>query len=201
MRDFRQRHALAAGVVAQQRGRTAQRERCRRRRLCLRQLQHRLDLRRQLVIQQQRPAAAKRPARLVARAAFGLPVRVQRGQEIAFGDGTAQIAGDAITVQPQALAAGDQQQVPAALCGARRRRFQQQRITLRRQAVQRQQIYIGRQGNSTQHRESGTRMGGDAMPPCERRRNAGSVIPAVQAPFPHQKKQAENQRIAMQTSG
>ncbi len=143
MPGFAQHRAFAAGAIAHDRRRAAQRQSMGKPAIAARQLQHRLDLPRQLVVQQQRPAAAERPARFFAVNAQRLPSRIQRGEKIA-GDGFAsERARFSLRVQAQAGAVGRKQQIPAPLRRARGYGFQQQRIARRRQPMQCKQIGIG----------------------------------------------------------
>ena len=138
------RHAPAAGAIAQHRGRATQGQRLRAPPGGpARQFQHRFDLGGQFVIQQQRPATAERPRRCrVLRQAQRPPLRVQRLQEAAGQDRAVQVAQHPVGIQGQATAIAGQQQVPAPLGGAGSDRFQQQRVTRRRQPVQGQQVGV-----------------------------------------------------------
>ena len=61
---------------------------------------------------------------------------IQRGEEIADGFPPGMVAGDAVAIEAQRFAVRGQQQIPPPLCRAVRARFQQQRIALRREAMQ-----------------------------------------------------------------
>lgn len=134
---------MALHTIAQHRRRRAQRQ-CDGQAIGARgQLQDRLNLGRQLVIQQHRPATTKGPRAVrIVRHTLDLPRSVQRSQEAALQHPALAIAGAAIGIQPQAVAVGQQQHVPAPMLGAGGGGFQQRRITLRRQLMQRQQIDV-----------------------------------------------------------
>jgi len=70
-------------------------------------------------------------------------VAVEHIEEIADFCVALQVAGDAIGIQTNAGAVGDQQEIPPALRGPRSDRFQQHRIALRILPVQGQQVGIG----------------------------------------------------------
>ena len=152
MRGLGHGDAFAAGAIAQDRGRAAQRERQRPGAgRSHGQRQYRLDLRGQLVVHQQRPAAMEGPARLLGHGAQGAPRRVQRLQERARQRLPRQVTGDAVRIQPQAAAVAGQQEVPAPLDGAGSDRFEQQWIARRGLPVQRQQVGVGRERKEMQH--------------------------------------------------
>ena len=112
------------------------------------QLQHRLHLLRQLIRQQQGPAATERHVVRIGAVwqAQRLPLAIQCGEEVTFDPATVLASDVAVGIQPQLAAIRHQQHVPAALL-AGGGGFEQQRVALRGEPVQRQQVGCGVQGD------------------------------------------------------
>ncbi len=155
MSGLGQGYAFTGRVVAQDRGRAAQRERLRQGARRGRQAQDRFDLCGEFVGEKQRPAAAEWPARFFARRALRLPGGIECSQEIACDDFVVLAIHASVGVQRERVAIGRQQEIPATLRRSgrerRRRRLQQHRIARRRVPVQRQQVYVRWQGAGDEH--------------------------------------------------
>ena len=91
---------------------------------------------------------------------------VQRREEVALDQAVVFTTDVAVGIQPQLATIGHQQHVPAAL-PARSGGFEQQRVTLRGEPVQRQQVGGGVQG-FYEHRWPGVVWGGDSFSPWEK---------------------------------